>query len=186
MDEALARLNITTAVGTEPPATWYNLGNEFLQERDWDCARACYLQTLKINPGLADAYANLGVALSQKKETKAAVDAWQKALEINPDQVYVLNNLAWLLAASPDPAWRDGARAEALARHACQLTGGNPMMLRTLAAAYGREGSYELAAATAKRALELAVAQKNDGLAATLETEITRYEANTPVEEPAP
>ena len=72
-----------------------------------DIARACYQQTLKLNPGLADAYANLGVAWSQQKETKAAVDTWQKALEINPDQIYVLNNLAWLLATSPDPAWRN-------------------------------------------------------------------------------
>ena len=78
------------------------------------------------------------------------------------------------------------ARAVALARHACQLTGGNPMMLHTLAAAYGREGSYELAAATARHALEQAVAQTNNGLAATLQKEITRYETNTPVENPSP
>jgi hypothetical protein len=53
-------------------------------------------------------------------------------------------------------------------------------MLRTLAAAYAEEGGYGLAAATARRALELAVAQKNDALSAALQKEIQHYEANAP------
>ena len=70
----------------------------------------CYRQAIKLNPRLADAYANLGVALSQKGQTKEAVDSWQRALEINPGQIYVQNNLAWLLATTPDAALRNGQR----------------------------------------------------------------------------
>ena len=58
--------------------------------------------------------------------------------------------------------------------------GGNPMVLRTLAAAYAETGSYGQAAVTARRALELAVAEKQDALAATLQKEIKLYEADTP------
>jgi tetratricopeptide (TPR) repeat protein len=142
----------------------------------------CYRQAIKINPRSADAYANLGVALSQKGETKEAMDSWQTALEINPDQVYVQNNLAWLLATAPDAALRNGAKAVALAQRASQSSGGeNPMILRTLAAACGEEGSYGLASTTARRALELAEAQNNGELAATLQKEIKLYEAGTPV-----
>ncbi|MGD1085372.1 MAG: tetratricopeptide repeat protein, partial [Verrucomicrobiota bacterium] len=175
-DEAMACLEKTISGSQDPLAKWYNFGNEFLQEPDWDCAIACYRQALKINPGLADAYANLGVALSQKGEIKKAVDTWEKALEIKPDQLYVLNNLAWLLATTPDGSLRDGAKAVALAAQANQLSGGgNPMMLHTLAAAYAEEGNYGLATVTARRGLELAVAERNEALAATLQKEIQLY-----------
>jgi hypothetical protein len=53
--------------------------------------------------------------------------------------------------------------------------------LHTLAAAYAEAGSYELAAATARRGLELAMEQKNGALAATLQKEIKLYDAGAPV-----
>jgi tetratricopeptide (TPR) repeat protein len=187
LDGAMACLDKTTAASPDSPARWYNLGNEFLQEPDWACAIVCYRQALKINPRLADAYANLGVALSQKGETKEAMDSWQEALKINPDQVYVQNNLAWLLATTPDASLRDGAKAVALATRANQLSGGgDPMMLHTLAAAYAEEGSYGLAAVTARRGLALAAGQKNDALAATLQMEIKLYEAGAPARDAPP
>jgi tetratricopeptide (TPR) repeat protein len=182
LDGAMTCLDKTTIGSPDSPARWFNLGNEFLQERDLECAMVCYRQAIKLNPRLADAYANLGVALSQKGQTKEAMDSWQRALEINPDQVYVQNNLAWLLATTPDAALRNGARAVALAQQASQLSGGgNPAILRTLAAACAEDGSYTLAADTARRALGLAAAQKNEGLVATLQKEIKLYEAGAPV-----
>jgi hypothetical protein len=69
----------------------------------------------------------------------------------------------------------------ALATQASQSDGGgNPVLLHTLATAYAAEGSNGLAAATARRALELAAAQKNDALAAVLQQEIKLYETNLP------
>jgi tetratricopeptide (TPR) repeat protein len=182
LDEALACLEKTNAGSPDSPARWYNLGNEFLNEQDWGCAIVCYRQAIKINPLSADAYANLGVVLSQKGEVKEAMDSWQKALAINPDQIYVQNNLAWLLATTPDATLRNGAKAVALAQQANQSSGGdNPAILHTLAAAYAENGSYALAAGTARLAMKLAAAQKNDALAATLQTEIKLYDAGKPV-----
>jgi len=177
-DKAIGYLDKTFAADSDAMARWFNLGNEFLQQQDWQCAIVCYQQAIKINPRQADAYANLGVALSQKGETRKAMDAWQRALEINPSQLYVQNNLAWSLAVSPDATLRNGAKAVALAQQANQLSGGsNPDILRTLAAATAENGNYALAASTARRALELAIEQKNDALAAALQKEINRYEA---------
>jgi hypothetical protein len=74
-----------------------------------------------------------------------------------------------------------------MAKKAVQLTGeGNPLMLRTVAAAYAETGSYGLASVTARRALELAKQQKNDPLAAALQTEIQLYESDTPARERSP
>jgi tetratricopeptide (TPR) repeat protein len=187
LDPAMDCLAKTTAVSQDPLANWYNFGNQFVQERDWQCAIVCYRQATKINPRFADAYANLGVALSQKGETKEALDSWQKALEINPGQLYVQNNLAWSLATTADASLRNGAKAVALAQQAEHLSGGgNPAILRTLAAAYAETGDYASAASTARRALQLAVAQKNEGLAATLQKEIQLYDAAKPARETPP
>jgi tetratricopeptide (TPR) repeat protein len=186
LDGAMAILQKATAATPELLQAWYNLGNAFLQSGELDHAIACYRHVEKINPRSADARANLGVAFLLKGETQEARDAWQKALEIKPDQLYVLNNLAWLLATTQDAALRDGAKAVALAKEAGQLGGDeNPALPRTLAAAYAETGNYGLAAATARRGLELAVEQKNDKLAATLQKEIQLYGAGKPVRESA-
>ena len=77
---------------------------------------------------------------------------------------------------------RQGAQAVALAERANQLNGStNAAVLHTLAAACAETGRYRDAIATARRALELAVAQKNDDLMAKLPKEIKLYEANTPI-----
>jgi tetratricopeptide (TPR) repeat protein len=181
-DKAMGYLDKTFAANSDATAKWFNLGNAFLQQQDWQCAIVCYQQAIKMNPRLADAYANLGVALSRKGELGEAINAWQITLGINPNQIYVLNNLAWSLAVSPDATLRNGSDAVALAQQANQLGGGNnPAILRTLAAATAENGNYALAASTARRALELAIEQKNDGLAATLQNEINLYKACKPV-----
>jgi len=184
LDGAMACFKKAAAINPDQVETWYNLGNGFLQRGDLDQAIASYRQAIKINPRYADTCANLGVAYFKEGETREARDCWQEALEINPEQVYVLNNLAWLLATTPDASLRDGAKAVALAAQANQLSGGgNPAVLHTLAAAYAEGGSYGLASATARRALELAVEQKNDALAGMLQKEIKLYEAGTPARE---
>jgi tetratricopeptide (TPR) repeat protein len=145
-------------------------------------AAAQYRAALEINPRDANAYASLGAVLSRQGQIREALDSWQKALEIAPDQAELRNNLAWALATTSDASLRDGAKAVELAARANQLGGnGNPMYLRTLAAAYAETGGYALAGVTARRALDLAAAQKNDALAATLQKEIKLYEENKPM-----
>jgi tetratricopeptide (TPR) repeat protein len=182
LDGAMACFKKATAINQLPVEAWYNLGNGFLQRGQLDQAIASYQQAIKINPRYADTCANLGVAYFKEGQTKQAMDAWQQALEINPGQLYVQNNLAWLLATTPDASLRNGTKAVALAAQANEMSGGgNPTVLHTLAAAYAEAGSYKLAASTARRSRELALEQKNDTLAATLQNEIKLYEADSPV-----
>jgi tetratricopeptide (TPR) repeat protein len=162
------------------------LGVILLSQARLDEAIAHFRQALEINPRSPDTFPYLGMAFFKKGQIKEAMDSWQQALEINPNQVYVLNNLAWLLATTPDASLRNGSRAIALAAQASQLSAdGNPLVLHTLAAAYAEAGSYGTAAVTARRGLELAVAQKNDALAATLQKEIKLYESGAPVRDAA-
>ncbi|MGD1083140.1 MAG: tetratricopeptide repeat protein [Verrucomicrobiota bacterium] len=182
VDEAITQYQDALQIKPDLEDARHNLGMAYFQKGDLEKAIECYQEAIKINPRSADAYANLGLAFFKKREIKQAVDTWEKALVIKPEQLFVLNNLAWLLATTPDASLRDGARAVTLAKQADQLGGNsNPMMLHTLAAAYAETGDYALAAATARRGLDLAVEQKNNALAATLQREIQLYEAQTPL-----
>jgi tetratricopeptide (TPR) repeat protein len=181
-DGAMACFQKATTLSPDTLERWRDLGGDLLQKGDLEEAIACYRQAIRIDPRSGDAYANLGLAFFQKGESKEAIDSWQQALATKPDLPDVQNNLAWLLATAPDASLRNGAKAVALAEQAKQLTGGlNPMVLHTLAAAYAETGRYGDATATARRALELAVAQKNDDLTAKLPKEMKLYEAGTPM-----
>jgi tetratricopeptide (TPR) repeat protein len=180
-DGATSCFEITTVLSPDPFTRWLTLGNGFLQQEDWATAIACFRQALKINPRSADAGANLGTALFKRGETKEAIDAWEKVLAINPEQISVLNDLAHVLATTSDTSLRDGPKAVVLATRANELSaGGNPVILQTLGQAYARAGNYAQATETARRALELALAQNNAGLAATLQKEIKLYQQNAP------
>ena len=186
-DEVMARFNRTAASSPDLLTKWCNLGNDYLQTGNLDKAILCYRQATKANPRSADACANLGLASFQKGEIREAIDAWQRSLEINPDQPSVQNNLAWLLATTPDASLRNGAKAVALAEQASHSdAGGNPVVLHTLAAAYAEMGRYGDAVATARRALEIAAAQKNDDLNAKLPMEIILYQADRPLRDAPP
>jgi len=181
VEDAIAQFQESLKIQPDHADARYNLGNALLRLGKLDEAIAQYRKTLEINPGHENAHYNLGVALFMKGDLKEAIAQYQNVLEINPGQVNARNNLAWLLSTAPDAALRDGAKAVALAENASRLSGGeNPFILQTLAAAYAEKGSYETAVATARRALALAAAQKDGALAATLQTEIKLYEANTP------
>jgi protein O-mannosyl-transferase len=140
---------------------------------------------LEINPSYAEAHANLGGALARAGQIPEAIAQYRKALEIDPQQTYVQNSLAWLLATASDPSLRDGANAVTLAEKASQTSrGADPLVLRTLAAAYAEAGRYPEAVATARRALALALDQKNTLLARMLPRQIELYQAGTPMHAP--
>jgi tetratricopeptide (TPR) repeat protein len=182
LDEAMACFQKNAGSSPDPLAKWLNLGDDLFQEGASEEAIVCYEQAIKTNPRSAPAYAGLGLAFFQKNEIKQAIDSWQSALEIKPDQTSVQNNLAWLLATTPDASLRDGAKAVRLAEQAAQSSkGADPVVLQTLAAAYAETGRYGDALATARRALELAAAQKSGDLTDRLQQQIKLYEAGQPM-----
>ena len=110
-----------------------------------------------------------------------ALSQYQNALQIEPANPALQNNLAWLLATSPEASLRDGNRAVELARQANALTSGqNPAFLTTLAAAFAEAGRFPEAVETAQRALSLAGAQSDTMLAAMLQSELKLYQAGAP------
>jgi Flp pilus assembly protein TadD len=142
---------------------------------------------LLADPGIAETHNNLGYALLRRGQPKAALIQYQEAVQLNPGVPAAHNNLAWLLATSPDASIRNGAEAVVQAEQADRLTGSrNPMVLRTLAAAYAETGRYGEAVNAAGRALEMFGAKPGMPLADSLRREIQLYQQHQPFRDTHP
>lgn len=122
--------------------------------------------------GRSDAEISIG-------DHKAARADLEKALELRPDDTGVLNNLAWLLATSPDDDLRDGKRAIELAAKACEKTEWKEAhIVSTLAAGHAEAGDFAAAQKFSRQAVELGddTADVRD----QLRQELASYEAGKP------
>jgi tetratricopeptide (TPR) repeat protein len=139
-------------------------------------------RSLELAPGVAGARYHLGVALMAGRRRAEALSHWRLALRQTPDDVLLLNDTAWLLATSADPALRNGLEAVTFATHAVELTSGRaPALLATLAAAYAEANRFEQAIETQQRAIRLAAEQGNIQLAAYLRTRLPQFQARLPI-----
>lgn len=127
---------------------------------------------------------SLGIALASCGRVDEAIVQYQKALDLEPDLVGALNNLAWLRATCPKAPLRNAAAAIKLAERAAELSGGkSPAVLDTLAAGYAEGGMFAKAQQTARTALTLARQQGDKALAEKLETRLRLYQAGNPYRE---
>jgi Zn-dependent protease with chaperone function len=105
------------------------------------------------NPENVDLHLLLANILLEKKKYYQAATIYQKIIQINPNNVTALNNLAWIYATSDDRRVRDKKRALTLAQKAANLRK-EPFILDTLAEAYFVNGEKE----KALEAIEAAIA----------------------------
>ena len=153
------------------------LGMVFMTRGLTDEAIAQFSRALEIRPDLSKAHYNLAIALLDKHETGKAINHYEKALDADPNYLEAVTNLAWVLATSPDPINRNGAKAVELAERADHLTGGtNPLVLRTLAAAYASNQRFDKALETSRRALQFAQEQRNPEVVEAIRREMSLYE----------
>ena len=186
VDEAIAYYQKALKIKPNNAEVCYNLANALIQKGSLDEAMVHYQEALQIKPDYAEAHINLGNALLQKGSVNEAMVHYQEALRIKPDSPRVLNNLAWLLATSPDAHLRNGVRAVNYAERACELThyGVSPLV-STLAAAYAEAGRYDDAMAAAQKACALATAAGEPDLLEQNQKLLALYRARQPYHEAA-
>jgi tetratricopeptide (TPR) repeat protein len=142
-------------------------------------------KAVEILPNFSQAHYTLAVALAEKGETVDAIAHYEKAIEAQPDLVEALTNLAWIFASSSDANIRNGPKAVELAKKAYRVTGDtSPVVLRTLAAAYASDRSFDKALETSRRALQSAQDQRNSELAETIRREMSLYKIGLPYRAP--
>jgi tetratricopeptide (TPR) repeat protein len=122
--------------------------------------------------GRSDAAISIG-------DHKAALADLEKALTLDADNDGVLNNLAWLLATSPDDAIRDGKRAIELAMKACEKTEWKQAhIISTLAAGYAETGDFAKAREYSRKAVE--TGDSSPEVKEQLANELASYEKEKP------
>ena len=142
---------------------------------------------LKDHPYDVPTHNDLGVLLVQNGDVRDGIEQWEISLQLNSDDGNALNDVAWILATYPADGIRNGKRAVELAEKAVSLPGGNvPIVFRTLAAAYSESGDFPKAIETAQHAIDMATAQNNTSLVATLRHELELYRASKPYRESPP
>ena len=110
----------------------------------------------------------------------AAIADLEKAHTLKPDDTGVLNNLAWLLATSPNDAIRDAARAITLAEKACEATEWKEgHIISTLAAGHAEKGDFESAQKFSRKAIDADTTAGGD-VEDQLKNELANYEAGKP------
>ena len=93
-----------------------------------------------------------------------AIYRYRRTLEIEPDRVGALLDLAWIIATAPNVELRVPAEGVRLAERAVGLTKGtNATALDTLAAAYAAAGQNDRAVATAENCVEDCAGKRRDG-----------------------
>ena len=153
------------------------------QGRNYADKETLYHSILAKNPECWMAHNNLAIVLEGKGETAEAITHYERAAQLHPRYVQARNNLAWIMATSPNAFLRNGARAVELATQANQLSGGDKLVLRTLAAAYAETAQFGKAIENATAALRLAQKENNSDLATQLGQEITLYQRGMPYRE---
>jgi protein O-mannosyl-transferase len=187
VDEAISRFQAAVDLRPENAPAHDNLAKAFLQKGQVADALLHYRKLLEIQPDNAEAHNILGTVLIQQGRVREAIEQWQETLVMQPENGNAKSNLAWVFATYPEESIRNGTQAVQLAAQALQLSGGkNPIILRTLAAAYAESGRFAEAVHTAERGLELAIGQGNAHLAAELQQNIALYRMNSPLRDTSP
>ena len=158
-----------------------NLGNALLLMGRNGEAMVHFQQALQIKPRYATAHYNLGNLFHRMGRDDEAMVHLQQALQLNPRSLKIQSDLAWVLAPASPAALRGGRRAVELAEQANQAAGEeDPVILRTLAAAYAEAGRFDDAVRTAQKAMGLAQAKGQSSLVEQLDGQLKLYEAKLP------
>ena len=203
--EAIAEYNKSLELNPDSSRTHNNLGSALAQEGRFDEALVQIRKAVELNPDGGVEHINLGHLLDVMGHRQEAIDELKKGIELAPknsdghnlygvilaqegkldEAIGQLQRAVDLAPRSSDCHFNLGQALSASGRFpeaqlqfesaASLAKNGDPALLQALAATYSKTGNYQKAIATAEQALESAVHQRKDDLAATLRGNITLY-----------
>ncbi len=182
-EQALGELNVLRQVMPDSPEVLLQIAIVYQASKQIDKAIEAYSHLLVVDPqnvsafrGRADAHLGAG------RQAEAIAD-YEAALKFDTNNSGVLNNLAWVLATSPQDELRDGKRSVELAEQACKVTDYKQAhILSTLAAGYAETGDFDTAIKWSQQAVDIGPEGMKDQLAKELDS----YRQKKPWREAAP
>lgn len=153
--EALADYHQAIILAPSLDNSYYNRALIYLKSKDYARATADLDRYIQLTPTGGLSYMLRAQALIAQRDYQRAEADLRKAKELAPQDVRVLNNIAWLQATCPEDSERDGEAAVDAARQACELTKWkNKSYIDTLAAAYAEAGYFGKAVNFEERAIK--------------------------------
>jgi tetratricopeptide (TPR) repeat protein len=149
--------DLSTALKLHPDANTYNLrGHARAEAGDIDKAIADYTAALKLDPADVRTLHSRSTAWMYKHQYARALDDVNEVLRRDPNDIVARRRRAYIRAASPDRALRDGKQAVADAVRACDLSQWKQAeTISVLAAAYAELGDFKKAVEWETKALTL-------------------------------
>lgn len=180
-DDAIKHLARVLELNPKYPDGHKRIGEVLLAAGKASEAIAHFNSALQTSTNQSEVYAELGAAYMQLSKYELAIQNLTKAIELKPDGVEALNNMAWLLATVGDVSIQDANRAIEFAERACKLTGyKNPESLDTLAAAYAAAVRFDDAVTTAQQAVDAAKAGGKEDLSGKIQSRVKLYQVGQP------
>jgi protein O-mannosyl-transferase len=172
LDRAAAEYRAALAIRPRDLDANNNLGNVLARQGHPDEAFRYFHAALAIDPHCAAAHCNLADLLMRRAQPDEASDHYRQAAELLPNVVSVRCRWADALA-------RQGRLDDAMEQlqQASKLGSGDPLVFDGIATLHAAGNRFSDAIAAARQALDCAVRQKNDKLAASLRRKIAIYES---------
>jgi tetratricopeptide (TPR) repeat protein len=151
----------------------------YLAMGDRTNAFAHFQAAINLDPKSPIGYNNRGSAYWQIGDWRNALNDYAQCYKVDPSEgINGLVNLAWLEACCPDPAFRNGPKAIADARKACDaIQWTNSTCLSTLAAAYAETTNFAEAIKWQEKSLKLGATMDTNSHG---ETPLQCYQSHRP------
>ena len=184
LDEAQQSYEKAIKINPTDGSAYNNLAQALVAQGRLEPALPHFNKALQLNPFALQTHLNLAIALQQLGRSPDAVAQYRRVLALDPHRPEALNNLAWILATSPDPTVRNGEQALRLAEELCrQVQFQDPLAVATLATACAQTGRFTDAITWARKAEDLAAAGGDQKLAARYHELVVLFSANQPLRE---
>lgn len=155
---------------------WRRLGE--IEKSDIDIANSS-----KVSGTSGGYYVSANLLQSIEKYHDAIID-YERSIEIKPDKINAINDLAWLYATCEEKVFRDGSKALNLAQKVMIKING-PQQYATLAAAYAELGDFENARLFQEKAVVKAQDIYGSEAIQYFHDMLDTFHANEPWREPA-
>jgi len=137
-------------------SAYNNRGFVWERKGELNAALSDLSEAIRLDPKYSHAFQNRGNTWRIKGRFEESLKDYTKAIELDPTYSAPYNGRAWIRATASDSKYRDGNKAVADAKRACELSSWkNADDLGTLAAAYAEAGDFGKAIEYQEMALPL-------------------------------
>ncbi|MDE0571171.1 MAG: ASPIC/UnbV domain-containing protein [Verrucomicrobiales bacterium] len=156
---------------------WLMAGNMEGSIYHYNIAHKLNPQSKRISSNLALSHFNMAAQLNSKTNQSAALFHYRTGLKYQPKNQAAINNLAWILATSPQEKIRNPKEALEMANQLNRDTGNKiPQVLDTLAASQAANEEFQMAVTTIKNAISLLKENPDANLLKSLQYRLSLYD----------